>query len=87
MRRNTRCIDERLDRINGKVNQTTLDVELHQEALMKLLSALAPLTDELIWPIILSNVAGLLNRRQQLQKLHISFNITLDYLKTDYTSR
>ncbi|CAF5096291.1 unnamed protein product, partial [Rotaria magnacalcarata] len=37
MKENTHRIDEKLDRINEKVNQTALDTELHQETLMKLL--------------------------------------------------
>ena len=80
---NTHYIDEKSDHINDKVNQTTLDVELYQETLMKVLSALASLTNEFIWPIILSDVAGLRNRQQQLQKLYTSLNTALNYLKTD----
>ena len=87
MKKNTGCIDERLDCINDKVNQTTLDVELHQETLMKLLPTLASLIDEFICPIILSDIADLRNRQQQLQKLYTSFNTALDYLKTDYAVR
>ena len=86
LKKNTRCIDERLDCINDKVNQTTLDVELHQETLMKLLPTLASLIDEFICPIILSDIADLRNRQQQLQKLYTSFNAALDYLKMDYTA-
>ncbi|CAF4157481.1 unnamed protein product, partial [Rotaria magnacalcarata] len=39
MKDNTRRIDEKLDCINEKVNRTSLDVELHNEILVKLLQA------------------------------------------------
>ncbi|CAF4569963.1 unnamed protein product, partial [Rotaria magnacalcarata] len=45
MKDNTRRIDEKLDCINEKVNRTSLDVELHNETLMKLLPTLASLVD------------------------------------------
>ena len=51
MKKNTRSIDERLDGINDKVNRTALDIELHQETLMKLLPTLASLIDEFNCPI------------------------------------
>ena len=56
MKKNTRCIDERLDGINDKVNQTALEVELYQETLIGLLPTLASLIDEFIWSIVLSDV-------------------------------
>ncbi|CAF1411472.1 unnamed protein product [Rotaria magnacalcarata] len=52
MKDNTRHIDEKLDCINEKVNRTSLDVELHNEILVKLLPTLASLVDKFIWPMI-----------------------------------
>ncbi|CAM4989557.1 unnamed protein product, partial [Rotaria socialis] len=71
---NTRRIDEKLDCINEKVNRTSLDVELHNETLMKLLPTLASLVDKFIWPMMLNDVAGLRNKQDQLQKIYSSFN-------------
>ncbi|CAF3476835.1 unnamed protein product [Rotaria socialis] len=87
MKDNTRCIDEKLDCINEKVNRTSLDVALHDEILMKLLPTLASLVDKFIWPMMLNDVAGLRNKQDQLQKIYSSFNSQLNYLKTDYTAR
>ncbi|CAF3694714.1 unnamed protein product, partial [Rotaria socialis] len=87
MKDNTRRIDEKLDCINEKVNRASLDVELHNEILMKLLPTLASLVDKFIWPMVLNDVAGLRNKQDQLQKIYSSFNSQLNYLKTDYTAR
>ncbi|CAF2130799.1 unnamed protein product [Rotaria magnacalcarata] len=57
MKDNTRHIDEKLDCINEKVNRTSLDVELHNEILVKLLPTLASLVDKFIWPMMLNDVA------------------------------
>ena len=48
MKKGTHCIGERSDFIIDKVNQAALNVELHQETLMKLLPTLASLIDEFI---------------------------------------
>ena len=48
MKESTRYIDEKLDCINHKVNQTVFNVELYQETLMKPLPTLVSLTDEVI---------------------------------------
>ena len=87
MKDNTRRIDEKLDCINEKVNRTSLDVELHNETLMKLLPTLASLVDTFIWPMMLNDVAGLRKKQDQLQNIYSSFNSQLNYLKTDYTAR
>ncbi|CAF4854146.1 unnamed protein product, partial [Rotaria socialis] len=87
MKDNTRRIDEKLDCINEKVNRASLDVELHNGILMKLLPTLASLVDKFIWPMVLNDVAGLRNKQDQLQKIYSSFNSQLNYLKTDYTAR
>ncbi|CAF4687653.1 unnamed protein product [Rotaria socialis] len=68
MKDNTRRIDEKLDCINEKVHRTSLDVELHNEILMKLLPTLASLVDKFIWPMMLNDVAGLRNKQDQLKK-------------------
>ncbi|CAF4276369.1 unnamed protein product [Rotaria magnacalcarata] len=87
MKDNTRRIDEKLDCFNEKVNHTSLDVELHNEILVKLLPTLASLVDKFIWPMMLNDVAGLRNKQDQLQNIYSSFNSQLNYLKTDYTAR
>ena len=48
MKENTCCIDEYVDCINNKINQTTLTIELQQETLMKSLPPLVSFTDEFI---------------------------------------
>ena len=48
MKENTCCIDENVDCINNKINQTTSTIELQQETLMKSLPPLVSFTDEFI---------------------------------------
>ncbi|CAF2106826.1 unnamed protein product [Rotaria magnacalcarata] len=87
MKENTHRIDEKLDRINEKVNQTALDTELHQETLMKLLPICVSIVCDFIWPVMAHNVAGLGDKHSQLQKLLSNVDLLLRDLKSDYSAR
>jgi len=87
MKESTHSINEKVDRINDKINQTALDTELHHETLMKVLPTITSIIEDFIWPIMHHDVAGLRHKKDQLQALFTSLSSSLKYLKTDYTAR
>ncbi|CAF3436627.1 unnamed protein product [Rotaria socialis] len=87
MKEYTHRIDEKLDRINDKVNQTALYTELHQATLEKLLPICASIVCDFIWPVMAQNVAGLGDKHSQLQKILSNADLLLCDLKSDYSVR
>ena len=81
MKENTHRMDEKLDCINGKVDQTTLDTELHHETLGKVLSTLSSLIADFMWPVTRND------KLPQLQILYDTLKTVSSHLKSDYTSR
>ena len=87
MKENTHRIDEKLDRINDKVNQTALDTELHHVTLEKLLPICVSIVQDFIWPVMSQNIAGLGGKHSQLQNLFNNLQLLVRDLKSDYLSR
>ncbi|CAF3872482.1 unnamed protein product [Rotaria magnacalcarata] len=87
MKENTHRNDEKLDRINNKVNPSALDTELHQLTLEKLLPICVSIVCDFIWPVMTYNVAGLGDKHSQLQKLLSSVDLLLRDLKSNYSAR
>ncbi|CAF3873695.1 unnamed protein product [Rotaria sp. Silwood1] len=87
MKDNTHRMDEKLDRINDKIDQTALDTELHHETLIKLMPTLISIVGDFIWPVMNHNVAGLREKQSQLQKIFNDLEVLLSHLKSDYTAR
>ncbi|CAF1935026.1 unnamed protein product [Rotaria magnacalcarata] len=80
-------MNDKLDRINERVNNTALDTELQHETLLKLLPNLVEIVEKFIWPIMSQNVVGLREKQPQLQKLFNGLESSLSYLKSDYSTR
>ncbi|CAF3895346.1 unnamed protein product [Rotaria sp. Silwood1] len=87
MKEYTHRINEKLHGINERVNQTALDVELHQETLIKQLPILVSIITDFLWPMTNYNVAGLKENQPKLQKILTKLETSLSYLKSDYTTR
>lgn len=82
-------IEGKMDRLNGKTDQITLDTELHYETLTKLLPLLLSIIQDFIWPMTSTtfNAAKLEKQQPTLQKYYNSMELILSHLNTDYTSR
>ncbi|CAF2840799.1 unnamed protein product [Rotaria sp. Silwood2] len=87
MKDNTHRMDEKLDRINDKIDQTAIDTELHHETRIKLMPTLVSIVGDFIWPVMNHNVAGLREKQPQLQKIFNNLEVLLSHLKSDYTAR
>jgi hypothetical protein len=87
MKENTHRINEKLDHLNDKVNQSALDTELHHETLVKLLPTLLSIIQDFIWPMTNYNIAQLGNQQPKLQKHFTGVESLFHHLKADYMSR
>ncbi|CAF3896597.1 unnamed protein product [Rotaria sp. Silwood1] len=63
-------INEKLDRMNERVNQAALDIELHQETLVKQQPLLVSIVANFLWPMTDYNVAG-----KHLKGTRVSFGV------------
>ncbi|UJR27023.1 hypothetical protein I4U23_008328 [Adineta vaga] len=76
-----KCIDDKIDQVNSKMEQTRQNIRLHEDIIIKCLQVQNDIIHSFIWPLMSKNIAGLAHKQAELQKL---FDTTGDCIKQLY---
>ncbi|CAF1384518.1 unnamed protein product [Rotaria sordida] len=87
MRESNMRVEEKLEKIDVKVNQTALDAELHQTTLDKLIDNIQSLIEHILWPVTGQVKPDLLQSSNGLQSILTKLGQLKASLRDDYKIR
>jgi hypothetical protein len=87
VRESNRRVEERLEKIDVRVNQTALDAELHQVTLDKMIENVQALIEHVLWPLSRQVKPDLLQSSKGLQSILTNICQLKSSLRDDYKIR